>query len=792
MRKLSLFMVVMLVLSVAVIPAFAEDSRQVVLKNTVKSIIEVDNLEFKDMNDNGKLDVYEDWRVDIDTRVADLLSQMTLEEKVGQLFHASTSGVIHLTGEDGVPYTNEDGSIKSEYMVWYMGEEFKVNAFLENVNGTPMELAQSHNMAQEIAEGSRLGIPITFSSDREYNVWGGMIDMPHDAFGTANNAELAEKLWTMYGAEVKSLGYQLVLNPQGVEIGSWYGENPEYLSEMNALEITSMQASGLQTCAKHFITRGGDAGFAVARSVAQTVDNWMVSWEQAIDAGVKWIMLTHETGISNQAGSYYDTATLTYLRETLGYEGVVITDWCPTGYMGLWGVEGIAADGSDLATKGLDVLYAIMLRDGIDQFGSTTMYRGVDKTADFITEQNNNFPDAVILALENDLIDEGTIDRAATRVLRAKFESGLFENPYVDEEVVLSLVASPEYAADPWEITSNAELDAARNPDIVALERKLQAESTVLVKNENNLLPLAEGTDIYVTGNKADIESKDRDALSVYGTVVDTIEDSDVVVIRVSSLDDAAELYIEDAQNAEKKIVLALDCVDPDTSTMESADAILFMNYAVSIDHGVAVQGNDRSTTSATLADMVFGRVQPNGMIVKEIARDVQMDDLQWADLAGDQGATPEVRLMLLATMKTSKNHATPENWSDPLLCYKFGMLYGGTPSFEYDTLILPTSVEKSMETLEFMGMKREVENTALSQTIAVNEPFTLNCLLWNHGDDGVTNVQVFDGDTLIAEKLMAVNGGSWRVFSADITLNTVGEHTIRVGDLESMITVTE
>ena len=71
-------------------------------------------------------------------------------------------------------------------------------------------------------------------------------------------------------------------------------------------------------------------------------------------------------------------------------------------------------------------------------------------------------------------------------------------------------------------------------------------------------------------------------------------------------------------------------------------------------------------------------------------------------------------------------------------------------------------------------------------------EPFTAYALLWNHGGDGITTVQAKCDGTLIAEKTMAVNGGSWRVVEMDLTIDQPGEYTITLGDLSKKITITE
>ena len=175
-------------------------------------------------------------------------------------------------------------------------------------------------------------------------------------------------------------------------------------------------------------------------------------------------------------------------------------------------------------------------------------------------------------------------------------------------------------------------------------------------------------------------------------------------------------------------------------------------------------------------------------MIVKEIARDSVMDETQWKDLAGDQGANQWVRMMLLAEMKTSENNTTPNNWGDPLLCYQYGMRYGEEAEFVYDTLVLPRA-NKEVTTESNGSTSTSVESVVECKA---GEPFNLYTLLWNNGEDGVTTVQVKDGEEVIAEKIMAVNGGSWRVVEIEITLDTPGEHTITVGDLTKTINVAE
>ena len=236
----SSFLTCTMALSAFAVPSYAEDSTtaaqtgsevvQADIEARGKEIIEVDGLQFKDLNSNGTLDIYEDWRQDTEDRITDLLSQMTLEEKVGLLFHCMTAGQFSPTYpmddqflyEQNCPFEADilDGRYTEGYSVWYYVNEYNITHFLDDATGTPQELSEYHNKAQQIAEESRLGIPITFSANREYNAWGSYIDMPHTAFGTTNDLELSKQLWEIYSQEMKAIGYHLTLNPYGVELGS--------------------------------------------------------------------------------------------------------------------------------------------------------------------------------------------------------------------------------------------------------------------------------------------------------------------------------------------------------------------------------------------------------------------------------------------------------------------------------------------------------------------------------------------------------------------------------------------
>lgn len=730
----------------------------------VTPILEVDSLKFKDLNKNGKLDVYEDWRKDTDERIADLISQMTPEEEVGLLFCVNTQ----------------------LYDARHMVQEFALTCQLFNLNGTPITITNTLNNLQAAAEAERLGVPMVFTSDREYNSFGGYIDKAHEGFGTANDPELAYALACFYGKAMRAVGIHVTFEPYANEIGAQYGENPEYIAAIVHEEIRGLEENGLASCTKHWIGRGGDSAFGKARSVAQNFENWMVGWKAALSGGSEWVMTNcGGTGIGNTVDVKWDKATMSYLRDTLGFDGVVVTDWWALGGgPGSSGrMSGITAEGVDLGQQTIGWLYNEALANGTDMFGSGSMIRDY---SNWESSPSSNYPQAIIDGLASGEVEKANVDQAAARILRFKYNKGLFENPYCDVNAAVELCASAEWAATPTAITNDEELRAARNPYEVELTERLQAKSAVLVKNDDNLLPLSKDAKIYIDGSNSTAKEGYKKYMAELGvTVVDQMEDADIVVGDYASINDATELFIEDAQDLEKPIVLTLNTAKPTQYAIESANALLYLSYSQAADHGSTEGGFVSTTAPWVYVNLLYGIVEPGGVINKEIARSIVADNEQWKDLAGDQGASPYVRLMVQATMEDDPNHASPRNWGDPLVSYHYGMHYGQNPEFKYSCLILPMMQEtKEVES----GSSTSTQTTVWNQAKA-GEPFTVYALLRNTGSDGITTVQAKANGEVVAEKIMTVEGGSWRVVQMDITLDA-GEYTIDIGGQTGAITI--
>ena len=161
---------------------------------------------------------------------------------------------------------------------------------------------------------------------------------------------------------------------------------------------------------------------------------------------------------------------------------------------------------------------------------------------------------------------------------------------------------------------------------------------------------------------------------------------------------------------------------------------------------------------------------------------------MQWKDLAGDQGASPYVRLIVQALMEDDPNHASPNNYGDPLVIYNYSITYGKAGDFAYSCLILPQSVTEE-EGENSWGST--VINTTVTNTAKAGVPFSVYCLLRNNGGDDMTMVQAKANGEVVAEKLYTVQGGSWRVVEIPLTLEA-GEYEIEIGGCTDKIVVGE
>jgi beta-glucosidase-like glycosyl hydrolase len=828
MKKLSLFLAVVMVLTSIGLTGLAETSpikesasgfyyieaegdRPRLSAASADKFMQVDGEWFKDMNGNGALDAYEDWRLTSEERTADLLTKMSLEQKTGTLSFGGIGGkngitVTNLskddlsTGQTGVSFIQPDSEQMNNetdpYIVvdgvTYAPVAYQIKTMYETtmiaaMTGMPKDQLDVLNKIQSIAEDTELGIPVVFSGDRTYNTWGGMIDAAHYAFGVARDEELLYNLYSEYAKESVALGYHQVFHGYGNEIGSFYGDDPNYIAKMSALETRAYEDNGFNSHSKHFIARGGRNSYTAARSPADLIDSWMVGWKAVVDAGTQWIMTNNNVGRTEGLQTYFDKETYSLLRDDLGYNGIICLDW-PLSASSLMSQTGITTDGIDISTLTLGERYTLILDVGIDMFSCAGACKGVELNELDDGIGNCYHPDAIIAEIEAGKYTEEELDVHVARVLKNKFDLGIFENPYRDWEEAVAVIGEAAANTDIIPV-SNEEINELRRPEITAMEEQLMVESTILLKNDD-VLPLSADKKVYVDSTADASKEKLSAAFAERGTLVSSLEEADVCVIEVSSFNDAYELMIEDAQDAGVAIVTVFEGTnssEPDLQAFMDADALIMQTYRNTPDHGSSIGSFYRYVTPSITVEMLYGEKEPTGKTLFELAYDADDETLSWGELQDDIGVDTKTRLYMAMLAKNNPNIEMPNNLGDVIVTTDYGMSYTNAPDIQLSLLTLPQHVE---------AVEVESYGSTSTQTSVVNtnpkagEPFEINFVAENKGSGaGIITVEVKDGDTVIAEKLVGLTEGQFRVISMDIVLEA-GEHTITVGDLSATIVV--
>ena len=447
-------------LGMSALPALAEDAPvQPQLQARVKDIIEVDGYQFKDLNDNGALDAYEDWRLSPEERAENLLSLMTAEQKAAQMVHLTL-----VTKKDSWFSKNNVGfALVYEYIFEPDADEEDEEE--SEASDAPLSSARNAalrtNEIQELSEGSELGIPVLFSMDTE----AGAAFVKDATFlpdeinqGAAGDAELVARLNQVMKEELMAVGVRMALSPDADLITDprWgrnqecYSEDVETVETMITTAVKALQGenglneNSVMATVKHFPGAGAQTNGVDGTPLTISEDSLemhLAGFKAAIEAGVAAVMPYGYSTVPYLGGDAVDNsadqsaAVMTdLLRGELGYEGIIQTDW---------GLNFVGA-----ANAGADVLGGA----------------GVRSTAQLV-----------------DGVDEEKLTDACRRILIAKFQLGLFENPYVDEDAAEAIVGSDEHKA---------------------VAKEAAAKSFTLVKYEN--AASLKGRSFIVAGELAD------------------------------------------------------------------------------------------------------------------------------------------------------------------------------------------------------------------------------------------------------------------------------------------------
>ena len=471
-------------------------------------LIEKNGFQFKDLNKNGKLDKYEDWRLSADERATDLAAQMNLEEKVGFMListinmgsndTAVSRGPLGRMGEvtsdldenDVImdrnfftrqplpqPVLNVSGTTKGV-------NERHLRHFILRANTNAKTIAEWSNNLQTLAESTRLGIPVLVTSNPRNHVtidnstglglgetgfskWPGELGLAamRDFPLTREFAETAAREWVAVGIR-KGYMYMadLATEPRWGRTEGTFGEDADLAANMIREIVLGFQGEKLgpnsvALTTKHFPgggpqTDGQDAHFDWGKD--QEYPGGMFEYHlkpftAAIEAGTSAIMPYYAKPVKTEfeeVGFAYNKGIITdLLRGKMGFKGIINSDTGPI-FMMPWGVENLSI--SERYKKALDA--------GVDIFS------GVADPA-FLLE-----------TVKSGLVSEERITESVIRLLKEDFELGIFENPYVDIEAAQAVVG---------------------NPDFQERANLAFRKSIVLLRNDKSVLPLKPKTRVY-------------------------------------------------------------------------------------------------------------------------------------------------------------------------------------------------------------------------------------------------------------------------------------------------------
>ena len=403
-------------------------------------------------------------------RVIDLLSYMTLEEKIGQMTQVDRQ------------FLDGDKNIET----YFLGSLLSGGGSTPEKN-FPKSWAEMYDGYQKIALSTRLGIPIIYGIDAVHghnNVIGATIFPHHIGLGCTNNPQLIEDVYRATAKEVAATGIDwnfapCLAVPRDERWGRTYegfGETPDIVKNMAAAAVKGLQTDRLDgptsilACAKHFI---GDGGTKWGTGLNEKLDqgNTQVTDQElreihlpgylpALEAGVGTIMPSYSQINSEYMHMNHDLLN-GLLKKELDFKGFVISDW--------QGLERMVGH-DDYKTNiiaGINAGIDMVMVPGAEKYGGQTY---------------TNFINLLIESVNEGSVSENRINDAVARILKIKFEMGLFERPYSDKSL-LSKVGSKEH----------------RN-----IAREAVKQSLVVLKNDG-VLPLSKDLGhIHVAGKNAD------------------------------------------------------------------------------------------------------------------------------------------------------------------------------------------------------------------------------------------------------------------------------------------------
>ena len=585
------------------------------------SILGCNNQEFRDLNKNEMLDIYEDISQSIDDRVNDLISQMTIEEKAGSIFIDITKVTFEGSESSGfasfLPKTAE--SINNLQM-----NHFNIIDSFE-----PTKMLEWYNNIQKVAEESRLGIPITIASDprhgapdpnspisvssSSFSVWPSTLGL-----GAIADEEVVEEFGNIVRQEYKSIGISLALGPMAdiateprwTRVDGTFGEDAFINSKLTAAYIKGLQGKTINkesvlSMVKHFpgsgsVENGEDSHFPPGNHVypGGNFNYHLLPFEAAFDAGVSSVMPYYgiPVGISDKKiGASFDEYIINdLLREKYNFDGIVCSDWALiTDRLLPNGKVFKPASAFGLEDKTTEERITKLIDAGIDMIGGESL-----------TNELANL-------IRSGIISEQRIDQSLRRIMKEKFNLGLFDNPFINVESLNTL--DNEYF---------------KRQGIEA-----QKKSLVLLKNKN-ILPIQKEDKIFFDGFNKELIKKYNYSVSP--------EDSDYILIKLSSPSGRFEAQYEmqkmlgggplDFTSEEIKRIKSLAKIKPVILVMSLKRPTVFSEIASVSDAIIA----DFQVQENILLEMIYGKFLPTGKLPFEIPASIEAVKDQREDLPYD------------------------------------------------------------------------------------------------------------------------------------------------------------
>jgi len=594
------------------------------------ALLKEDGIEYRDLNKNGKLDIYEDIRESVDNRVEDLLNRMTIEERVGQMFSPMNS-----IGKEG--RLKEKPSLFLKIGTTELISEKKISTFACMRSRDPITFARWHNTFQKVAERTRLGIPVTLCSDPRHEFMGttnplaSLLDVslsrwPHPTgLAATRNEKLVEEFGQIARQELTAIGIRFALHPMADlateprwgRITGTFGEDAELTGKMIVAYIRGFQGGkigkeSVACCVKHFPgggpqKDGHDPHNTYGKEQVYPGGKFeyhQIPFKIAFETGVSAVMPYYGKPMSvenvEDVGFNFNKDVITtLLREKLGFQGIVHTDYAIiTGrkIVGLtlipshsWGVEHLSE--LERVEKAVNA--------GIDQIGGDSCVE-------------------LLLQLVRDgRISEDRIDASARRVLKLKFELGLFDNPYVDEQ--------------------NAKKICGRE-DFVKAGEEAMRKSLVLLKNdvtnEKPTLPLPKGSKVYIEGFREEKVVK-------YAQVVSSIEEADFALLRLKTPHRGRPKEIFDLLFHHGELDFSKKQLKHLEKIMASCPTIIdiYLDRPAVIPeldaNAAAIIGNF-SVEQGIVLELIFGEFKPTGKLPFELPRSMEAVRNQLEDVPYD------------------------------------------------------------------------------------------------------------------------------------------------------------